>query len=158
MILVTGGAGFIGSNLVAALDARGERVAVCDRLGSGNKWRNLAKRDLENIVLPEHLTEFLRHHEGDVEAIFHLGAISTTTETDAGYVAVAGCSSVTGSYIDVEGTGAFTLELKSGGAATLTFNGTPLTCTYSANGNKVYDKASMRPRFVQRGWLPHHSV
>jgi ADP-L-glycero-D-manno-heptose 6-epimerase len=82
MILVTGGAGFIGSNLVAALDTRGERVAVSDLLGDGDKWRNIAKRDLENVVAPEHLMEFLRHHEGDIEAIFHLGAISTTTETD----------------------------------------------------------------------------
>jgi hypothetical protein len=51
---------------------------------------------------------------------------------------LAGCgSSVSGTYIDVEGTGAFTLELKSGGAATLTFNGMPLMCTYSASGNNV---------------------
>ncbi len=82
MILVTGGAGFIGSNLVAALDARGERVAVCDHLGGADKWRNLAKRNLEDIVAPGRLTEFLHRNENDIEAIFHLGAISTTTETD----------------------------------------------------------------------------
>lgn len=51
---------------------------------------------------------------------------------------LAGCgSSVTGTYIDSEGTGAFMLELKSGGAATLTFNGMPLMCTYNASGNSV---------------------
>ncbi|MFY9287411.1 MAG: ADP-glyceromanno-heptose 6-epimerase [Alphaproteobacteria bacterium] len=83
MIIVTGGAGFIGSNLVAALDARGERVVVCDWLGSGDKWHNLAKRDLEAIVAPEKLMEFLDQHTGEIEAIFHMGAISTTTETDA---------------------------------------------------------------------------
>ncbi|MDP9128131.1 MAG: ADP-glyceromanno-heptose 6-epimerase [Pseudomonadota bacterium] len=83
MILVTGGAGFIGSNLVAALNARDERVAVCDWLGSGDKWLNLAKRDLENLIPPGHLDDFLRGHEGDIEAVFHLGAISTTTETNA---------------------------------------------------------------------------
>ena len=44
MILVTGGAGFVGSNLVAALGERGLPVIVCDRLGSGDKWRNLAPR------------------------------------------------------------------------------------------------------------------
>ena len=48
MIFVTGGAGFIGSNLVAALEERGERVAVCDRLGHEDKWRNIAKRELES--------------------------------------------------------------------------------------------------------------
>lgn len=83
MILVTGGAGFIGSNLVAALGAHDERVVVCDKLGHGDKWRNLAKRDLEDIVLPENLFDFLRKNEGSIEAVFHLGAISTTTETDA---------------------------------------------------------------------------
>jgi ADP-L-glycero-D-manno-heptose 6-epimerase len=82
MIIVTGGAGFIGSNLVAALTERGERVAVCDWLGSDDKWRNIAKRDLETIVAPENLPAFLERHGGDIEAIFHMGAISTTTETD----------------------------------------------------------------------------
>jgi ADP-L-glycero-D-manno-heptose 6-epimerase len=83
MIIVTGGAGFIGSNLVAALEARGERVVVCDWLGSEDKWRNIAKRDLEALIAPEQLDEFLKIQGSDVTAIFHMGAISTTTETDA---------------------------------------------------------------------------
>ncbi len=83
MIIVTGGAGFIGSNLVAALDAHGERVVVCDWLGNEDKWRNIAKRDLEAVIAPEQLSGFLDHHGSDIEAIFHLGAISATTETDA---------------------------------------------------------------------------
>jgi len=82
MIIVTGGAGFIGSNLVAALDARGERVVVCDWLGKDEKWQNIAKRDLEAVIAPEQLDDFLEHHTGDIEAIFHMGAISSTTETD----------------------------------------------------------------------------
>jgi ADP-L-glycero-D-manno-heptose 6-epimerase len=82
MIIVTGGAGFIGSNLVAALDARGERVVVCDKLGHDDKWRNIAKRDLEAIIAPENLFDFLEEHGGDIEVIFHMGAISTTTETN----------------------------------------------------------------------------
>ena len=54
MIIITGGAGFIGSNLAAALEQRGEReLVVCDRLGSGEKWRNIAKRELAAIVPPK---------------------------------------------------------------------------------------------------------
>jgi len=82
MLLVTGGAGFIGSNLVAALSARGRDVVVCDRLGSGDKWRNLAHHDVEDVIPPEELPEFLRWAEGRLSGVFHLGAISATTETD----------------------------------------------------------------------------
>ena len=53
MLLVTGGAGFIGSNVVAALNDAGRAdVAVCDVLGHDGKWRNLAKRQLADIVPP----------------------------------------------------------------------------------------------------------
>lgn len=83
MILVTGGTGFIGSNLVAALEARGlHNIVVCDRLGDGDKWRNVAKRELADIVAPERLMAYLELHGDVIEAVFHLGAISTTTETD----------------------------------------------------------------------------
>ena len=83
MMLVTGGAGFIGSNLAAALAAQGQDVAVCDRLRSGDKWRNIAKIDLRDLVAPEHLDEWLATRGKSVSAIFHMGAISSTTETDA---------------------------------------------------------------------------
>ncbi len=82
MLLVTGGAGFIGSNLVAALAERGESVVVCDRLGQGDKWRNLAHHDLEDVIPPEELPDFLRWAEGRLNGVFHLGAISATTESD----------------------------------------------------------------------------
>lgn len=87
MILITGGAGFIGSNLAAALDARGERVVICDRLRKEEKWRNISKRDLENIVPPERIFDFLNDYAGEIEIIFHMGAISATTETDADLIA-----------------------------------------------------------------------
>ena len=83
MLLVTGGAGFIGSNLVAALCDRGERVAVCDRLGQDEKWRNLARRDLAALIDPDDLADWLRDQSGRVRALFHMGAISATTERDA---------------------------------------------------------------------------
>jgi ADP-L-glycero-D-manno-heptose 6-epimerase len=83
MILVTGGAGFIGSNLVAALAGRGARIVVCDRLGHGDKWRNLARVPLEALLTPEELLAWLSAHTADVATVVHLGAISATTETDA---------------------------------------------------------------------------
>ena len=82
--MVTGGAGFIGSNIVAALEEkRRGAIVVCDRLRDGDKWRNIAKRELADIVHPDNLLPYLDAHQKDVEAIIHMGAISATTETDA---------------------------------------------------------------------------
>jgi ADP-L-glycero-D-manno-heptose 6-epimerase len=83
MILVTGGSGFIGSNLVSALAARGERVVIADWLGSDDKWRNVAKSDFCELVAPEALDGWLARPGTRLEAVVHLGAISATTETDA---------------------------------------------------------------------------
>jgi ADP-L-glycero-D-manno-heptose 6-epimerase len=83
LTLVTGGAGFIGSNIVAALCDRGDRVVVCDRLRRQEKWRNVAKRPLVDIVAPEALLRWLDGDGRDVDTIIHMGAISSTTETDA---------------------------------------------------------------------------
>jgi len=83
MIVVTGGAGFIGSNIVAALEARGHHdVVVCDWLGAEDKWRNIAKREIEAVVRSDDLFEFLSREGDRLEAVFHMGAISATTETD----------------------------------------------------------------------------
>jgi ADP-L-glycero-D-manno-heptose 6-epimerase len=85
MLLVTGGAGFIGSNLVAALNDAGRAdVTVCDVLGHDGKWRNLAKRQLADIVPPAELPDWLRDRR--LDAIIHLGAISETTATDGDLV------------------------------------------------------------------------
>ncbi|MCH7543681.1 MAG: NAD-dependent epimerase/dehydratase family protein, partial [Proteobacteria bacterium] len=60
MILITGGGGFIGSNLAAALEDRGAGdLAICDSLGAGGKWRNLAKREIAAFIQPEKLFDFL---------------------------------------------------------------------------------------------------
>jgi ADP-L-glycero-D-manno-heptose 6-epimerase len=85
MILVTGGAGFIGSNLHAALVRRGQETVVVDRLRSNGKWRNLAAHPPARIVAPEELEGFLDGHP-PVEMVFHLGAISSTTAADGDLV------------------------------------------------------------------------
>jgi len=85
MFLVTGGAGFIGSNIVAALNEAGRSdVVVCDILGHDGKWRNLAKRQLADFVPPAQLLDWLRGRH--LDAVIHLGAISETTATDGDLV------------------------------------------------------------------------
>jgi ADP-L-glycero-D-manno-heptose 6-epimerase len=85
MLLVTGGAGFIGSNVVAALNEAGRGdVAVCDLLGHDGKWRNLAKRQLADVVPPAQLPDWLNGRR--LDAVIHLGAISETTATDGDLV------------------------------------------------------------------------
>jgi ADP-L-glycero-D-manno-heptose 6-epimerase len=91
MYLVTGGAGFIGSNLVAALAARGAEVMVVDRLRHGEpgreKWRNLAKHTIAGILPPEEIEDFWADSAGAIDAVLHMGAISATTATDGDLVA-----------------------------------------------------------------------
>jgi ADP-L-glycero-D-manno-heptose 6-epimerase len=84
MILITGGAGFIGSNLAAKLEERGMGpLLIVDRLGAESKWRNIAKRQLFDLAPPEELQPLLRQHRDRIDAIFHLGAISDTSWQDA---------------------------------------------------------------------------
>jgi ADP-L-glycero-D-manno-heptose 6-epimerase len=81
MILVTGGAGFIGSNVVAALNEAGRTdVVINDTLGSEQKWRNLGKRQIADFIFPPDLGEWLTGRK--LDAVIHLGAISATTATD----------------------------------------------------------------------------
>lgn len=86
LVMVTGGAGFIGSNIVASLCEQGDyEVAVCDRLrtAASGKWRNLAKHPIADFVAPEMLFPWLDAHASEVAAVVHMGAISSTTEPDA---------------------------------------------------------------------------
>lgn len=84
MIIITGGTGFIGSNLAVGLQEKGcNDLVICDWLGSEDKWRNVAKREIRDIVFPEKLFDYLERHKKEIDTIFHMGAISSTTEKDA---------------------------------------------------------------------------
>ncbi|HSG07078.1 MAG TPA: ADP-glyceromanno-heptose 6-epimerase [Longimicrobiales bacterium] len=84
MIVVTGGAGFIGSNLLAGLEERGYGpLSVVDELGRRDKWKNLRRRELEELVPPEDVFELLERDKDEISYVFHMGAVSATTEKDA---------------------------------------------------------------------------
>ncbi len=86
MIVVTGGAGFIGSNIVARLTAEtAYDVVVCDRLETADlaKWKNLAKHPVADFWSPEEGFAHLERHADRIETVIHMGAISSTTEPDA---------------------------------------------------------------------------
>ena len=86
--IVTGGAGFIGRNLVAALNARGhEDILIVDRLGSDQKWKNLLGLSFVDLVDLGEFRDFIADSSIDeLETVFHLGACSSTTERDADYL------------------------------------------------------------------------
>ncbi len=89
MIIVTGGAGFIGSNLVNALNQLGEEhILIVDHLGTSEKWKNL--RDIKFLDFETKENFISKAEKGlfgnEVSAVFHLGACSSTTEKDADYL------------------------------------------------------------------------
>ena len=85
MILLTGGAGFIGSNLHAALAARGHETIIVDRLRQGGKWRNLRHHPPARLIPPDQLDGLLAEDPA-VDIVFHLGAVSETTARDGDLV------------------------------------------------------------------------
>ena len=82
MIFLTGGAGFIGSNMLAALSDRGRDVAVADYMGEDDKWRNVAKHAVAAFVDVDSSLDWLDARASLIESVIHLGAVSTTTERD----------------------------------------------------------------------------
>jgi len=87
MIIVTGGAGFIGSAFVDKLEkANHSKIVVCDKFGHDERWQNLKKRSLWDVVAPENIASFLKLNKDQIEIIYHMGANSSTTETNADLV------------------------------------------------------------------------
>jgi ADP-L-glycero-D-manno-heptose 6-epimerase len=85
LIIVTGGAGFIGSNIVRALNQRGEsNILVVDNLSDGRKFQNIVDCDIADYIDKDDFIELIDRGEslGNVRALFHEGACSSTTEWD----------------------------------------------------------------------------
>ena len=91
MIVVTGGAGFIGSNIVHALNLRGEsNILIVDNLGKGDKYKNLIGLKFREYM---HMDDFMHEIENDdiffaedIDVIFHEGACSDTMEYDVNFM------------------------------------------------------------------------
>ncbi|WP_293901182.1 ADP-glyceromanno-heptose 6-epimerase [Phenylobacterium sp.] len=86
IIFITGGAGFIGSNIVAKLaEDRELDVVVCDGLREADlgKWKNIAKHPIGDFVAPDEMWDWLEKRWRDIELVVHMAAVSSTTEPDA---------------------------------------------------------------------------
>jgi len=89
MIIITGGAGFIGSAIAARLNSRGvDDILIVDILGDDEKWKNLRKLSYADYVEADDFLDMLAAGEVDwpVEAVFHMGACSDTTEQNCTYL------------------------------------------------------------------------
>lgn len=88
MIIITGAAGFIGSNLSAKLERAytNKKIILCDFFGIDDKWKNLANRSPYQIISPDTLFDYIEQHKEAIEIIFHMGASSSTMETDVDYL------------------------------------------------------------------------
>lgn len=87
LIVVTGGAGFIGSAVVKHLNNKGlSNILLVDDLGRDTRWKNLVGKKFVDIVSKRHIFDWLKEHSDEVEAFIHLGACSDTMEQDAEYL------------------------------------------------------------------------
>jgi ADP-L-glycero-D-manno-heptose 6-epimerase len=87
LIVITGGAGFIGSCVIRYLNDKGlSNLLIVDDLNDSNKWRNLVGKSFADIIPKSEIFNFLKGREREIEAFVHLGACSSTTETDADYL------------------------------------------------------------------------
>jgi ADP-L-glycero-D-manno-heptose 6-epimerase len=86
-LVVTGGAGFIGSGVIRALNERNiSEIVIVDDLGQSEKWKNLVGKQFIDIIHKDSLFDWLEDRESEISAFIHLGACSSTVETDAHYL------------------------------------------------------------------------
>ncbi|MEZ5315592.1 MAG: ADP-glyceromanno-heptose 6-epimerase [Chlamydiales bacterium] len=86
-IVITGGAGFIGSAIIRMLNDSGiKNLIIVDNLGSGEKWKNLVGKQFVDVIHKEDCFNWLKGKENAIESFIHLGACTTTVEMDANYL------------------------------------------------------------------------
>lgn len=86
-IVVTGGAGFIGSGVIRHLNDQGHsNIFVVDELAKTEKWKNLVGKEFVDFIPKHQLFDWLKGREEEIKAFIHLGACSSTVETDASYL------------------------------------------------------------------------
>jgi ADP-L-glycero-D-manno-heptose 6-epimerase len=87
LIVITGGAGFIGSGVIRYLNDRGlSNIVVVDDLGTGEKWKNLVNKRFVGIISKHEIFKWLEGKQSLIEAFIHLGACSDTMEMNADYL------------------------------------------------------------------------
>lgn len=87
LIVVTGGAGFIGSNVVKQLNDKGlSNIIIVDEFGADEKWKNLIGKRFVDVLEKHQLFDWLEGRSSEIEAFIHLGACSDTTERNSGYL------------------------------------------------------------------------
>lgn len=87
LIVLTGGAGFIGSGVIRHLNDSGvHNIVVVDDLGKTEKWKNIVGKRIVDVISKNQLFQWLQGRESLIEAFIHLGACTSTVETDASYL------------------------------------------------------------------------
>lgn len=87
LIVVTGGSGFIGSGVIRHLNDKGIfNLVIVDELGKTEKWKNLVGKRFLDVISKHQFFQWLEGREQSIEAFIHLGACTSTVETDASYL------------------------------------------------------------------------
>src|SRR3989338_7166086 len=87
LIVITGAAGMIGSGVVRHLNDQGHsNLLLVDDLKRTEKWKNLVGKQFVDLISRHHILDYLASRESEVDAVVHLGACSSTVETDADFL------------------------------------------------------------------------